>query len=150
MGMNSSRLHFLPCYLCRKPKFYFFDAGVFRTLRPSGPLDRTEEIGGAALEGLIAQHLRTWIDYKKQDCRLYFWRTSSGSEVDFIVYGNDIFWALEVKNTAVVHPRDLRSLKTFGRDCPEAKKILLYRGRERLLSNDILIKPCEEFLRELV
>ena len=132
------------------PKFYFFDAGVFRTLRPSGPLDRSEETGGPALEGLIVQHLRAWIDYKKQDCRIYFWRTSSGSEVDFIVYGSDIFWALEVKNTAVVHPQDLRALKTFGSDYPEAKKILLYRGREKLFSDDILIQPCEEFLKELV
>lgn len=30
------------------PKFYFFDAGVFRALRPRGPLDATEEIEGAA------------------------------------------------------------------------------------------------------
>ncbi|GAG69674.1 unnamed protein product, partial [marine sediment metagenome] len=31
------------------PKFYFFDAGVFRTIRPSGPLDRTGEIDGPTL-----------------------------------------------------------------------------------------------------
>ena len=34
------------------PKFYFADAGVFRSLRPAGPLDRPEEARGAALEGL--------------------------------------------------------------------------------------------------
>jgi hypothetical protein len=34
------------------PKFYFFDAGVYRSLRPRGPVDRPEEIAGAALEGL--------------------------------------------------------------------------------------------------
>ncbi len=45
------------------PKLYFFDAGVFRSLRPKGPLDRPEEIEGAALEGLVAQHLRAWIAY---------------------------------------------------------------------------------------
>ena len=28
------------------PKFYFFDAGVYRTLRPRGPLDSAEEIDG--------------------------------------------------------------------------------------------------------
>jgi predicted AAA+ superfamily ATPase len=33
------------------PKWYFFDAGLFCALRPSGPLDRPEEIAGAALEG---------------------------------------------------------------------------------------------------
>ncbi|MBI4745472.1 MAG: ATP-binding protein [Deltaproteobacteria bacterium] len=128
------------------PKFYFYDTGIYNALRPSGPLDRPEEIGGAALEGLVAQHIRAWIDYRKPDCRLYFWRTSSGSEVDFIVYGKDIFWAIEVKNSAHVNPGDLRPLKAFGEDYPEAKKIFVYRGRERLLKDGIQIEPCEEFL----
>ena len=41
-------------------KMYLFDAGVFRSLRPKGPLDRPEEMEGQALEGLVAQHLRAW------------------------------------------------------------------------------------------
>ena len=36
-------------------KFYFFDVGVYRTLRPKGPLDMPEEIEGAALETLFLQ-----------------------------------------------------------------------------------------------
>ena len=39
-------------------KFFYFDTGVYRSLRPAGPLDRPEEIEGMALEGLVAQHLR--------------------------------------------------------------------------------------------
>ena len=35
------------------PKFLFFDVGVFRALRPQGPLDVPEEIDGAALETLF-------------------------------------------------------------------------------------------------
>ena len=35
--------------LTRHPKFFFFDTGVFRTIRPGGPLDNPEEIGGLAL-----------------------------------------------------------------------------------------------------
>ncbi|MEN8263046.1 MAG: AAA family ATPase [Nitrospirota bacterium] len=135
--------------LSSQPKFYFFDTGVYRALRPAGPLDRPEEISGPGMEGLAAQHLRAWINYKKPDCRLYFWRTSSGNEVDFIVYGKDIFWALEVKNTANIRSKDLRSLKSFGQDYPEAKRIMLYRGEERLLRDDIIIQPCEAFLLDL-
>lgn len=40
-----------------------FDAGVYRSLPPRGPLDRAEEIDGGAFEGLVAQHLRAWIAY---------------------------------------------------------------------------------------
>lgn len=128
------------------PKFYFFDTGIYNTLRPSGPLDRPGEKSGAALEGLIAQHLRAWIDYRHQDCRLFFWRTSAGSEVDFVVYGKKIFLAIEVKNAINIYPKDLRPLKAFGEDYPEAERILLYRGKEKLLRDGILISPCEDFL----
>lgn len=131
------------------PKFYFFDAGIYNALRPAGPLDRPEEKGGAALEGLVAQHLRAWIDYTQQDCQLFFWRTSSGNEVDFIVYGKKIFWAIEVKNTTLIRPNDIRPLKAFGIDYPEAKRIFLYRGTEKLLREGIIIKPCAEFLKNL-
>ncbi len=128
------------------PKFYFFDTGVFNILRPSGPLDHPEQKAGVALEGLIAQHLRAWLDLRHPECTLYFWRTSSGSEVDFVIYGNGLFQAIEVKNASVLHPRDLRSLKSFGEDYPEAEKILVYRGNERLEREGISIVPCEQFL----
>ncbi|MCD6380462.1 ATP-binding protein [bacterium] len=131
------------------PKFYLFDAGVFRSIRARGPLDQSKEIDGVALEGLVGQHLRAWIDYSDSSNKLYFWRTRSGSEVDFILYGEGGFYAIEVKNSAVLHPKDMRGLKTFKLDYPECKAILLYRGKERLLRKDILCVPCEEFLRSL-
>ena len=132
------------------PKFYLFDAGVYAALRQAGPLDRAEEIQGAALEGLVGQHLRAWIDYRMPDCSLFYWRTLGGSEVDFIVYGKDRFLVIEVKNSTSIHPKDLSALKAFGKDYPEATRILLYRGREKLLRDGIRIEPCKEFLLSLV
>jgi len=131
------------------PKFYLFDAGVYRSLRPAGPLDRPEEIRGAALEGLVAQHLRAWNDYGNHGCALHFWRTRSGSEVDFIVYGESGFWAIEVKNTATVRPADLKALSSFVSDYPECRPLFLYGGNERLERNSVLCLPCEDFLKQL-
>ena len=131
------------------PKFYIFDAGVFRSLRPKGPLDRTEEIEGGALEGLVAQHLRAWIAYSSHANDLYFWRTRSGVEVDFIVYGEDGFYAIEVKNTAKVRDEHFRSLRTFRHDFPECKAMFLYRGTDRISRYGISCLPCEEFLGQL-
>lgn len=132
------------------PKFYLFDSGVFRSLRPAGPLDRPSEAEGPALEGLVAQHLRAWIDYGRQNVDLFFWRTRGGAEVDFIVYGEDGFVAIEVKNTSRVRNGDLRSLKTFATDYPEAEPILLYRGHEALVRSGIRCLPVEQFLRSLL
>lgn len=136
-------------HLVAHDKFFYFDTGVYRSLRPTGPLDRPEEIEGPALEGLVAQHLRAWIAYRARDNRLYYWRTKSGSEVDFVVYGEDVFWAIEVKRAGNVHNKDLRPLRAFREDYPEASVCLLYLGKERLEINGIPCIPCEDFLRSL-
>ena len=86
---------------------YYFDVGLYRALRTAGPLDQPEEIEGISLEGLVAQHLRAWIAYRNRGERLYFWRTKSGSEVDFVVQGNDCFFAWEVKRSTSAYSVDL-------------------------------------------
>ncbi len=131
------------------PKIYLFDAGVYRSLRPAGPLDRPEGIEGHALEGLVATHLRAWIDYSENGAVLHYWRTKAGSEVDFVVHGPGTFAAIEVMNSRSVRPEDLRSLRSFRDDYPEARRLLLYRGRDRLVRDGVLVLPCEEFLRAL-
>jgi predicted AAA+ superfamily ATPase len=131
------------------PKFFFFDAGVFRANRPTGPLDSASEIDGAALEGLVAQHLRAWCDYTPGEHQLAYWQTRSQNEVDFVVYGPLGFHALEVKNTGQIRPVDLRGLRAFGEDYPEATRWLIYRGSERLMRDGVLCLPADEFLRGL-
>lgn len=131
-------------------KFYFFDSGVFRALRPKGPLDRPSEIDGAALEGLVFQHLRAWNDYSGARSPLGYWRTKAGVEVDFVVYGEKDFAAIEVKNAAVLHPADFTGLKSFREDYPEAETLLLYRGSDRFRRDGIWVVPVEEFLGALV
>jgi len=81
---------------------------------------------------------------------LSFWRTRAGSEIDFVLYGPDLFWALEVEHAQRVRPADLRSLKRFARDYPEARTRLAYLGDERLQIEDILCLPVAELLRTIV
>jgi uncharacterized protein len=131
------------------PKFYLFDAGVYRALRPRGPLDRPEEIEGAALEGLVAQHLRAWAAYSEGGVELFFWRTRSGVEVDFVVYGEAGFWAIEVKNAARIRASDLAGLRAFAADYPECRPILLYRGADPLLIDGVRCLPVESFLKSV-
>ena len=131
------------------PKFYYFDTGVFRSLRPTGPLDRPEEIEGNALEGLIVQHLVAWNAYRGEKNKVYYWRTRSGVEVDFIVYGEEVFWAIEVKNTSRIRKEDLNSLRAFKDEYEQCSTFLLYRGKERLLRYGIQCIPCEEFIMKL-
>jgi len=135
--------------LIKHEKFYYFDTGVFRSIRPKGPLDRIEEIEGVALEGLIAQHLRAWCAYQQKPHELYYWRTKSGNEVDFIIYGEETFMALEVKRASKINNNDLKSLKSFREDYPEAELGLLYLGEEKLEISGIACIPCSHFLKQL-
>ncbi|MCS6243904.1 MAG: hypothetical protein H2172_08635 [Opitutus sp.] len=48
-----------------------------------------------------------------------------------------------------VRPEDLRGLRAFGEDYPEASRYLLYRGRERIQREGVLCMPIDEFLLAL-
>jgi predicted AAA+ superfamily ATPase len=135
--------------LVQHPKFFFFDVGVFRALRPRGPLDAPQEIEGLALETLVAQHLRAFVQLRRQGDTLSFWRTRAGLEVDFVVYGPDLFWAIEVKRSARIDKRDLAGLRAFGVDYPQAQLLLLSLAPEPLLIDGIRCEPLEPWLRQL-
>jgi uncharacterized protein len=131
------------------PKIYLFDAGVFRSLRPKGPLDSPQEIDGQALESLVHQHLRAWTALRGHRESLHYWRTRSGVEVDFVVYGEDTFLALEVKNARRLQTADLRGLRAFQEDYPEALCVALHRGDEATVEHGIRCLPIEPFLRSI-
>lgn len=131
------------------PKFYFFDAGVFRTLRPSGPLDLPEEMQGPALETLFLQELMAINDALQLNYKIYYWRTAVDVEVDFILYGERGLHAFELKRAGKVSKAMLGGLNLFLEDYPMAKAHLIYGGKRRLREERIEILPAEEAIREL-
>jgi len=135
--------------LSTHPKFYFFDVSLYRANLTTGPLTDHVGVEGAALEGLVAQHLRAWCEYSGDGRKLYYWRTRSQVEVDFIVYGPKTFEAIEVKNSKRIRPEDLRGLLAFAEDYPQCSCTLLYRGSESLQRGNIRIMPVDVWLRSL-
>jgi len=130
-------------------KFYFFDCGVFQSIRPKGILDSVSEISGQSVESLVLQHLMAWNDYSEIKNKIYFWHTKSGVEVDFIIYGETEFWAIEIKNSNKIDNRELKGLKAFNEDYPEANLLFLYRGNEKMKKDNILCLPIDIFLKQL-
>jgi predicted AAA+ superfamily ATPase len=131
------------------PKFYYFDAGVYRSLRPRGPLDSEAEIDGAALETLVMQELRATNDTHGFEYSLHFWRTQSGVEVDFILYGPRGFLAIEVKRSSRFRDDDLRGLRAFCEEYPEARGVLLYLGDTPYRFGELHVEPLARFLAAL-
>ena len=135
--------------LISQKKFYFFDAGVFRAIRPVGPLDSDAEIDGPALETLVFQELRAVNDYYDYGYQLFFWRTRSSLEVDFVLYGPRGLLAIEIKRSTQIQPKDTRALREFKKDYPPAKCYVFYGGPSALYMDDITVLPIEHALRNL-
>ena len=135
--------------LVSHPKFYFFDAGLYRTLRPAGPLDMPEEIAGHAIETLFLQELKAINAYLRLGYNIFYWMTSNNMEVDFVLYGNKGLRAFEIKRTAKVSSSMLKGLKAFQKDYPRAKTYFIYGGERRLQEQGIEILPISEALKTL-
>ncbi len=130
-------------------KFYFFDAGVYKTLRPMKRLDTPEEAEGAGLETLFLQSLRAINDYYELKYKIHFWRTQAGDEVDFVIYGQHGFHAFEIKRSSQITSKSLKGLKTFGEEYPEAQLYILFLGKHKEYHGNITAIPFEQALQEL-
>ena len=131
------------------PKFYFFDAGVYRVLRPAGPLDMPEEIDGISLETLLLQEILALNDALNLGYRVHYWRTTNGAEVDFVLYGDRGIRAIEVKRSGRISKPALGGLKSFLKEYPMSKAYFIYGGRRRLREGAIKILPVEDALKNL-
>lgn len=131
------------------PKFYYFDAGVYRSVRPKGPLDTPQEISGAGLETVFLQCVRAINDYHEMGYQIYFWRTQLGAEVDFILYGEQGLHAFEIKHSSQINSKSFKGLKQFLEDYPEAKATLVYLGENREYHGNIEVIPMADLLKEL-
>lgn len=129
------------------PKFYYFDPGVFRALRPRGPLDVESEIDGPALETLVLTNLRAVNHAHDLGYDIHYWRTAVGAEVDFVLYGERGLLAFEVKRSARVGDEDLASLRQFQKDYPMSRCLLVHGGSERRHEAGIDIVPAATLLR---
>jgi predicted AAA+ superfamily ATPase len=135
--------------LVAHPKFYFIDVGIYRTLRPKGPLDLPEEIQGAAFETLFFQELNAVNDYLDLGYKIFYWRSSNNAEVDFVLYGNRGIRAFEVKSAGKITRKMFSGLKAFAADYPSAKSYLVYAGKRRMREGKIEILPVLEALKNL-
>ena len=135
--------------LVSQQKFYLFDTGVFRAIRPVGPLDSEAEMDGPALETLVLQELRAANDYRDRGYQLHYWRTRAKLEVDFVLYGPRGLLAIEVKRSRQLRPADTRSLREFRKDYPAARCWVFYGGEQELDLDGITAMPLERALPEL-
>lgn len=130
-------------------KFYFFDTGVYRTIRPTGPLDMPEQIEGIAFETLFFQELMAINDALGLGYAMSYWRTSNDTEVDFVLYGDKGIRAFEIKRTGKVSSSMLSPLRSFLKDYPMAHAYFIYGGKLYRREGKIDILPIDDAFKRL-
>ena len=133
----------------RHPKFYLFDTGVVRALsrRLREPLEAAER--GSLLETLVFHELRAQIAYSGCGGELSYYRTASGSEVDFVWTRGRHAIGIEVKASPRWRPEYGRPLADLHRAGTATGCFGVYLGDRPLQDGPIRVLPLHAFLREL-
>lgn len=133
----------------RKPistsKFYFFDVGVARYLQNRSGLKENSPEFGDAFETYLAHELKAFVDYNNLR-GLYYWRSKSGYEVDFII---DDRIAVEVKAKKYVSEQDLRGIIALKDEQRLDSYVVVCLERRPRVVKGVRILPWKDFLQQL-
>lgn len=110
--------------LIKSPKIYWGDTGV------ALHLSQETRPRGAHLENLVLNDLLAWRDARLDPAEVFYWRTTLGDEVDFVIEAGDRLLPIEVKATARPRRRDTAALRTFRTEYRQQSRagLLLHAG----------------------
>ncbi len=101
--------------MIKSPKVYFIDPNITRFLceyYDENPLKLTKK-AGAIFESLVSLHLTVLCEMMVPKVQIFYWRTISWKEVDFVLeYGTKLI-AIEVKFSDTVNYRDAGGIRAF-------------------------------------
>jgi predicted AAA+ superfamily ATPase len=131
--------------LVKSPKVMWSDPGLAAFLGghfDPESLKNSREAGGL-FESIIYLHLHTLTQLLTPKPRIYYWRTTTGKEVDFVLEWGRKLVAIEVKLAKIPKYSDTASLRLFLEEYPETSAgVLIHTGSEtRLMHKKIIALP---------
>jgi predicted AAA+ superfamily ATPase len=131
------------------PKFYLFDPGVARALagRLREPLEGVER--GFLLETWVLHELRAAMALRNLGGDLRYWRTPSGSEVDFIWTRASRAVGIEVKSSPTWRREFGGPLKSLVAGRVVQRGFGVYTGTAELKDGPLRVLPLDRFLKAL-
>lgn len=136
--------------LAKTPKLFFHDTGMaayFAGLDDWAALERQEFLG-AFVESWAASEIRKMMSIEDRRLGLFFWRTQTGQEVDFLIERAGRIVAIEVKWGARIEDSAVRNLERCMNDLGDTAPIgvIVYGGTETMaLSTKIAAIPFAAF-----
>ena len=131
------------------PKFYLFDPGVARALagRLREPVESVER--GFLMETLVLHELRAAVAYCNLGGQLHYWRTPSGTEVDFVWTRGARAVGVEVKASPVWKAQHGAALKMLIAEGQLTAGHGVYTGTSELKAGPLRVWPVKSFLLRL-
>lgn len=129
------------------PKFYYFDVGIVNYLLKRGKIVMGSEAFGNAFEHFIYQEIYAHSNYSGLRYPVYYWRTASQLEIDFVLGDHEV--AIEVKSTANAIPRHAKGLKKFTEEYSVKTQLLITNDPFPRQMGDCLVLPWQIFLQRL-
>ncbi|OFY70607.1 MAG: AAA family ATPase [Bacteroidetes bacterium RIFCSPLOWO2_12_FULL_37_12] len=131
----------------QSPKFYFYDLCIINTLLNRRKILFPSEVFGKAFEQFIFQELSAHSKYSGFFYDIFYWRTASQLEVDFILGDHNV--AVEVKSTRHVDQDDMKGMKAFLEEYNVKQAIIVSLDPNTRKVGNIIIMPWMEFLQKL-
>lgn len=133
------------------PKWYWCDPGLARVMKKAkGPVVVEER--GALFEGMVAQLIRAYKEYRDLCDDFYYWAFSggAGTEVDFILVKNDSLIAIEVKSGHTFSEAWCKGLRAAARLKGLGRRMIVYPQGPVLRTQDgIDVLPFARFIAML-
>ena len=126
------------------------DTGLMIYLQGLAQWEDVERLGrsGQLIENKVAIELKALLAAFSPAAKMFYWRTSGGAEVDFIIQNKGFLIPLEVKWAEKADRHDIRGIESFLKDFPSeaAWGMVLYRGKELLkIRKNIFLVPFNRF-----
>ncbi len=118
--------------IIKTPKVYFYDTGLLAYLlgvRTIQDLEIHFARGQLFENFVILEKIKHSLNSKNHD-QFYFWRDSTGNEIDLLIERGQNLLALEIKSAKTIHPDFFKTLKYFHKIKPEVDAYLVYGGNE--------------------
>ncbi len=118
--------------IVKTPKVYFYDTGLLAYLLGIRELKdiQVHFAKGQLFENfIILEKLKQTWNSKSHD-NFYFWRDSSGNEIDLLIERGKQLVAVEIKSGKTITPDFFNALNQFTKDKSGIKAYLVYGGNE--------------------
>ncbi len=133
------------------PKFYFFDAGVQRTLSERLPYPPSPEELGPLFETFLMNEVRAYLSYSGKRYPLYFWSSPEKVEVDLLCETQGGFLAVEFKAAARWDKKFNKGLHRIRQELRKkgVRTLGVHPGERAAVIDEVEVLPWLEFLRKL-